>query len=96
VAQVDGHVDTYRDGPGAFFRLDELRSGGQIVMATAGAELSYVVRAIRSYAKEPFPEEVVIRTGESRLVLISCGGPFDRESRRYTDNIVADVAPTGT
>jgi len=34
-------------------------------------------------------------TGPSQLVLISCGGAFDRDRRSYEDNIVVIAKPVG-
>jgi hypothetical protein len=31
--------------------------------------------------------------GPARLTMITCGGPSDREARRYRDNIVVTAAP---
>ncbi|HEY4630433.1 MAG TPA: hypothetical protein VIG96_03950 [Blastococcus sp.] len=38
-------------------------------------------------------DDVVDPSGEPRLVLVSCGGPFDRTLRRYTDNVVVSAVP---
>jgi hypothetical protein len=32
----------------------------------------------------------------ARLVIVSCGGPFDATTGHYLDNIVAYAAPAGT
>jgi sortase (surface protein transpeptidase) len=90
---LDGHVDTYDRGPGALFRLARLSPGDavQLVLPTATAE--YRVAAVRSYTKADLPSDVFDRTGAPRLVLISCGGPFDRARRSYRDNIVVYGVP---
>lgn len=88
-----GHVDTRADGPGALFRIAELRPGQSVLLHTAGGELRYVVRAVRSYPKALLPPEVFARSGTPRLVLISCGGPFDVRLRHYADNVVVYAVP---
>ncbi len=35
------------------------------------------------------------RTGEHRLVLVTCGGRFLTDVGRYTDNIVVTAVPVG-
>jgi hypothetical protein len=32
----------------------------------------------------------------ARLVVVSCGGPFDASTGHYLDNIVAYAVPSGT
>ena len=93
---LDGHVDTRVDGPGALFRLADLRPGDVVSLATRRGPLSYVVRAVRSYLKALLPAEVFDTSGAPRLVLISCGGEFNGHTRQYADNIVAYAVPVGS
>jgi hypothetical protein len=90
---IDGHVDTARDGRGALFDLRELRPGDQVQLTTPGGTHPYVVTTVRSYAKASLPSEVFATAGDPRLVLITCGGAFDRHTRQYADNIVVDAVP---
>ncbi len=92
---VDGHVDSARAGPGAFFRLRELRPGDAVeVGAGDGRVLPYVVTARRQYAKSALPAaEVFGPTPSPRLVLITCGGRFDSGRRHYADNVVVYAVP---
>ncbi len=90
---LDGHVDTHRDGPGALFRLAELQPGDPVVVGTAAGELTYVVVEVRSHPKGQLPAETFHPGGAPRLVLVTCGGPFDRQLRRYTENVVALAVP---
>jgi len=90
-----GHVDTARDGAGALFHLGRLEPGAVVVLKTASGSLTYVVQAVRSYPKAALPVEVFDRSGAPRLVLITCGGSFDRRTRHYADNIVVYALPYG-
>jgi Sortase domain len=92
---IDGHVDSAVSGPGALFRLAELRTGDRIVLGTAtGGARSYAVTGRRVYRKAAgLPPELFSSAGPPRLVLISCGGPFDRAAGSYLDNIVVFAAP---
>ncbi|WP_214369556.1 class F sortase [Pseudonocardia sp. H11422] len=90
---IDGHVNTRAGGPGALSRLHVLRPGaGATVLTDAGA-VRYVVQVVRSYPKETLPAEVFDSAGPPRLVLITCGGAFDRHTRQYADNVVAYATP---
>lgn len=90
-AVLAGHVDSRAYGPGALFRLAELEVGAPVSVTTADGVRAYEVRAVRSHLKDDLPAEVFARTGEPRLVLISCGGGFD--DGHYTHNIVAYAVP---
>lgn len=91
---VDGHVDTRTAGAGALFHLADLRPGNPVLLTTAGGQtLRYTIRAVRGYAKQDLPAGLFTRTGAPRLVLITCGGPFDERTRHYADNVVAYATP---
>lgn len=92
---IDGHVDSAAAGPGALFRLTDLRAGQPVTITTAGGGLlRYTVVGRRVYAKEAgLPADLFTRTGPSRLVLITCGGPFDRDTGSYLDNIAVFATP---
>lgn len=93
---IGGHVDTAADGPGALFELRELRPGDPVALSTDRELRSYVIVAIRSYPKADLPAEVFARSGQPRLVIITCGGAFDKTTRQYADNIVAYAVPAPT
>ena len=90
---IDGHVDAYGRGRGAMFRLAQLRPGDDVQLVLPGGTVDYTVAAVRAYTKADLPPDVFDRTGAPRLVLISCGGPFDRARRSYRDNIVVYGIP---
>jgi hypothetical protein len=48
---------------------------------------------VRTYLKSALPTSVYSRTGAPRLVLVTCGGPFDPISRHYRDNVVLTAVP---
>jgi len=92
---IDGHVDSAASGPGALFRLDELRASDRIVLGTAtGRTRSYRVTGRRVYRKTAgLPSDIFDQLGAPRLVLISCGGPFDSAAGSYLDNVVVFAVP---
>lgn len=94
---IAGHVDGATQGEGAFFRLHELHPG-DTVTATGGdgAERHWRVVARERYEKAKIPlDRYFARDGRPRLTLITCGGPFDPDNRRYRDNIVITATPVG-
>jgi len=92
---LDGHVDSLA-GRGALFRLTDLRAGDRIVLTTAAhQQIHYAVTGRRVIAKAaPLPGDLFSPNGVSRLVLITCGGPFNHTSRTYQDNIAVFATPT--
>lgn len=92
---LDGHVDTTA-GPGALFRLTQLKPGDTISLTTTGQQrLTYAVTGRRIIRKAAgLPGDLFATTGAPRLVLITCGGPFNRRTHSYQDNIVVFATPT--
>jgi sortase family protein len=92
---IDGHVDSAASGPGALFRLAGLRTSDRIVLSTAtGLTRTYAVTGRRVYDKAGgLPADIFDQSGTPRLVLISCGGPFDSAEGSYLDNIVVFAVP---
>jgi LPXTG-site transpeptidase (sortase) family protein len=88
------HV-SWNDTIGPFFRLAELEPGAVIKLELADRTTRlYQVVERAQYAKTELPDERVwTRSGDETLVLITCGGDFDRQIRRYTDNIVIYAVP---
>lgn len=94
-AVLAGHVDSRDQGRGAFFRLRDLATDDVVALTHEdGAVTEWVVVEVRSYPKDELPiSELFTRFGDTRLALITCGGPFERASGRYTENIVVYAAP---
>jgi sortase (surface protein transpeptidase) len=88
-AVVVGHVDS-KQGPAVFYRLGGLAPGALVSVGWAnGSEVSFHVYAVREYAKAAFPASLVYgKTPAPELRLVTCGGPFDRQTGHYVDNLV--------
>ncbi len=80
---------------GPFFRLGELEPGASITVGLAdGGTREYQVVERAQYSKLGLPaERIWTREGDETLVLITCGGEFNRSIRRYQDNIVIYAVP---
>ncbi len=91
---LDGHVDTAAAGPGALFHLTDLATGDAIgLTASDGVAARFTVTAVRAYPKAGLPADVFRPSPTPRLVIITCGGHFDRGTRQYVDNIVVYAEP---
>jgi sortase (surface protein transpeptidase) len=87
---VAGHVDSADQGKGAFFRLSTLEPGDTMTLAGSdGQDRAFEVVARERYSKTRIPlDKYFARDGAPRLTLITCGGPFDKKTGHYRDNIV--------
>ena len=93
---IDGHVDSARYGIGVFARLRRLSVGDQVeVSTTAGRTVRYAVAGRRYYGKEDLPAAVFDQSLRERLVLITCGGRYDRHTGHYSQNVVLYAVPVG-
>lgn len=83
---IAGHVDTADGQHGALYNLSAVPDGARIEVTTAGGSMTYQVVALRTYPKQALPRSLFTRTGPHRLLLITCGGPYQHG---YTRNVVA-------
>lgn len=94
-AVLAGHVDSRSQGPGAFFDLRHLDVDDVVsVTHRDGVTRSWRVVARTHYGKRELPiADLFTNRGDPQLVLITCGGEFDRTARSYADNIVVYTVP---
>jgi hypothetical protein len=90
---LTGHIDSADQGPGMLARLREVGPGDRVVVRAGGRDVRYVVKARREYRKAALPVDVFSPVGDPRLVIVSCGGPFDAASGHYRDNVVVFATP---
>ncbi|HST48511.1 class F sortase [Jatrophihabitans sp.] len=90
-----GHVDSARQGKGAFYRLRDAGRDDRVVLDLAdGRRLSYRVVSRVQFPKDSVPlAELFALDGRPRLTLITCGGSFDATVRSYRDNVVITAVP---
>jgi hypothetical protein len=91
---IGGHVDSATQGTGAFFRLKDATAGDRVQVVTAGGRVrTYRVVSVRRMPKADLPTDIWSLKGRPRLVLVTCGGPFDQAAGHYVDNIVVTAVP---
>jgi Sortase domain len=83
---------------GPFHELGALEPGARIeVDAGDGSTRTYVVIERAIYNKAELPKDRIWRTtGDETLVLITCGGDYNPDIRRYRQNIVIYAVPVAT
>lgn len=87
---IAAHVDSIPEGIGPFSRLREAQAGMQITVTDeVGTVHVYRVTSVERIAKTEIPlARVFAAVGEPHLVLVTCGGEFDRRARSYDDNYI--------
>jgi len=92
---IAGHVDSRTQGIGAFAQLLRVRPGDVVELAAGTRTIGYWVTSVTMVPKarlsataDPFRQDVA-----NRLIMITCGGPFDRARHSYRDNVVIVAVP---
>lgn len=90
-----GHLDSVEDPVGFLAGLAALRPGDLVEVSAGSSRQAY--RVSRNYL---LPSADLSRRSDlfdqqrpHRLLLITCGGPYDRELGRYRDNRVVEAEP---
>ena len=93
-----GHVDSATRGLGSLVDLSQTPVGARVrVEGLGGTSQDYTVVARRSYPKATMPTRELFRQDvPARLLLITCGGRFDRGSGHYERNVVVFAVPAAT
>jgi hypothetical protein len=91
-----GHVNYVRQGDGAFHDLSFVQVGSPIttVDATSSAT-AWIVTAVTAtpQAAGVDPAAVAGPAGPRRLVLVTCGGQYDRTLHSYSNNVYVWANP---
>ena len=92
---VAGHVDSAAQGIGVFAALRRLTPGQVVELDGDGQVLRYRITSATQVPQAEISSRAGIFSvdGEPQLVLVTCGGPFDRERHRYQDNLVVVATP---
>jgi Sortase domain len=92
---IAAHVDSRIHGLGAFARLRDVSVGAVVMVTSAdGTPHRYRVDRIERTPKTEVPLELLFdRSGPERLVLVTCGGEFDRGTGHYRDNVLVTALP---
>ena len=92
---IAAHVDSLEYDLLPFARLKDAGAGTQIfVTDAAGTRHPYVVQSVSVIEKADVDWVAAFdRAGPRRLTLVTCGGEFDNENRRYLSNLVLTAIP---
>ncbi len=93
---IAAHVDSIASaGRGPFARLRDLGPGAPVSVALGdGSSVDYQVQEVRSLPKTDIAwDQVFVRDGAPRLVLITCGGTWQPAVQHYSDNVIVIATP---
>ena len=94
---VAAHVDSFADGIGPMAELLSAGVGDVVRLESRGLSQSYEIRQsdFVPRANLALRASTMSFDGPRRLVLITCGGPYDRERGGYLNNLVVVAEPRG-
>ncbi|GAA2491021.1 class F sortase [Terrabacter carboxydivorans] len=88
------HLDMPGYGVGPIAGISELHDGDVISVRSGGQTRRYRVTAVDAIRKASLDLAALFaRDGPPRIRLVTCGGTFDREKRRYDENVVVTAEP---
>ncbi len=94
---IAAHVDSLDQGLGVFAELLGARPGDRLDVKTRSSSQAYRVQTARLTPKTSLSASSPLYSAptQPRLVLITCGGPFDPARGGYQDNFVVVATPVG-
>lgn len=92
---IAAHVDSLTYDVLPFARLKDAAPGTEVVVTDAAGERhAYAVASLEVIEKADVDWDAAFdRAGAPRLTLVTCGGEFDYENRRYLSNLVVTATP---
>lgn len=94
---VAAHVDSAVYDIGPFSLLAGAPAGTRVEVTTAdGVVHAYAFQSTAVLPKESIDwSDTFARDGSPRLTLVTCGGEFDYDARRYLSNVIVTATPLG-
>lgn len=92
---VAAHVDSFRQGLGPFAQLTTMRAGDRVDVVSRTQRQRFEVLSTRNVPRSSLgaDADAFSSYGAMRLVLITCGGPYDADAGGYRDNVVVVATP---
>lgn len=94
---VAAHIDSFDQGLGRFAELLTVRRGDPIELVAGPLTQRFRIESAELVPKSAVDADADVFSirGPGRLVLITCGGPYDRIDGGYQDNLVVIATPDG-
>lgn len=97
-AILAGHIN-YAGVTGSMAKIGRLNPGDEVYVfgrqnANAKHEVRFRVTGVRTYHKTHLPyRQIFDQKSVGRIVIVTCGGPFDAATGNYLDNIIVYAVP---
>lgn len=89
---LDGHVNDALNAPGVFFQLNTLKPGDPVTVERGdGQTIEYNITKVDMLPDDKVDMKALLTPSADRqpkLVIITCGGIYDRSAKTYTDRII--------
>ena len=92
---IAGHVDSRRLGLGVLAEMRKMRTGQLVTLSDTKRSVTYRISSTTNIpqARLAADTDVFAQDLPHRLVLITCGGEFNRKTHHYTENIIVIADP---
>jgi hypothetical protein len=92
---IAGHVDSRRLGLGVLAEMRTVRTGQLVTLTDDKRSVTYRITSTTNVpqARLAADTDVFAQDVPHRLVLITCGGEFNRTTHHYTENIIVVADP---
>lgn len=88
-AIIAAHVATDVDGVGPFSRLPGVNKGDTVTVTMSdGSEEPFTVVRLKQISKQTVDYDAITVESPGMLILVTCGGDWDPQSRSYEDNVI--------
>ena len=89
------HLDSRRYGAGPFVRAKNLSHGDSAVITdVTGVVHRYRVATVDTLLKRSLPyEQLFNQSGGERVVIVTCGGQYNRDAGGWDSNVVVTFVP---
>ncbi len=88
-ALIAAHVATDVDGVGPFSLLPGVRQGDAVTVTLSdGTEQPFTVVRLERISKQTVDYDAITAESPGMLILVTCGGDWDPQNRRYEDNVI--------
>ena len=89
------HLDSRKYGTGPFSRAKDLNVGDPMTLTDKTDVVhQYRVESVETYLKKALPyEQLFAQSGPERVVIVTCGGEYHRDSGGWDSNVVVSFTP---
>jgi hypothetical protein len=94
---IAAHVDSFADGIGPIAELLDAEVGDVVQLEARHLSQRFAVSSSTFVPRTSLADHASTLSfvGAPRLVLITCGGPYDRSRGGYRDNLILIAEPNG-